>query len=237
MRAAQLVVELVDNHLGTDAVEEVGDGEAFDGLAVDRARDVDRRVRVVDERIVGVGEIGEAFAQRVDLLVDVVVRNRCVRHLDAQLVVADELHLRAHLDDRIELDVAVLLAGGDLDLGRRDHVDVVLGDRVDVVLRAASPASACSRATSVPNRASSSRRGALPGRNPGTRTSRASFRKAASIAFSNSDAGTEMWSLTFWIGPAVVGSSGSTASSPVTGSTVLCIRSVECTGTARLPRP
>ena len=44
------------------------------------------------------------------------------------------MHLRAHLDDGVELDVAVFLAGGDLDLGRRDHVDVVLGDRVDVEL-------------------------------------------------------------------------------------------------------
>src|SRR5436305_5408790 len=49
---------------------------------------------------------------------------------------------------------------------------------------------ACSRATSVPRWASSSRRGALPGRNPGIRTSRASFRKAASMAVSNSPAGT-----------------------------------------------
>ena len=52
----------------------------------------------------------------------------------AQLVVADELHLRTDLDDRVELDVAVVLTGGDLDLGRRDDVDVVLVDRVDVVL-------------------------------------------------------------------------------------------------------
>ncbi len=36
--------------------------------------------------------------------------------------------------DRFELDVAVVLARGDLDLGRRDHVDVVLVDRVDVEL-------------------------------------------------------------------------------------------------------
>ena len=71
--AAQLVVELVDDHPGTDAVQEVGGGQPFDRLAVDRARDVDRGVRVVDERELGVGEIGEALAQRVDLLVDVVV--------------------------------------------------------------------------------------------------------------------------------------------------------------------
>ena len=49
-RAAQLLVELGHDHVGADAVQEVGGGEPFDGLAVDRARDVDRRVRVVDER-------------------------------------------------------------------------------------------------------------------------------------------------------------------------------------------
>src|SRR5688572_3901862 len=43
---------------------------------------------------------------------------------------------------------------------------------------------------SVPMRASSTRRGALPGRNPGMRTSRASLRKARSTAFSNSSAET-----------------------------------------------
>ena len=42
--------------------------------------------------------------------------------------------LRPDLDDRVELDVAVLLAGGDVDLGRRDHVDVLGLDRLDVVL-------------------------------------------------------------------------------------------------------
>ena len=86
------------------------------------------------EREVGVGEVGEAIAKPVDLIVDVVVADRLDRQLDAQLVVTDEVHLRAHLDDRLELDVAFFLTGGDLDLGRRDHVDVVLGDRVDVEL-------------------------------------------------------------------------------------------------------
>ena len=47
---------------------------------------------------------------------------------------ADDGDLRAHLDDGVELDVAVVLAGGDVDLGRRDHVDVLGLDRLDVVL-------------------------------------------------------------------------------------------------------
>ena len=165
------------------------------------------------ERVVGVGEVGEAIAEPVDLIVDRVVADRLDRQLDAQLVVADEVHLRAHLDDGFELDVAVVLAGGDLDLGRRDHVDVVLGDRVDVELGQASRGAPARVRCRCPRRASSSRRGALPGRNPGTRTSRASLRNAASIARSNSSAGTVMWSLTLL---------------PSTDSTVLCIRRRQC---------
>ena len=38
------------------------------------------------------------------------------------------------LDDGVELDVALFLAGGDVDLRRRDHVDVLGDDRLDVVL-------------------------------------------------------------------------------------------------------
>ena len=46
----------------------------------------------------------------------------------------DDRDLRAHLDDGVEFDVALVLAGGDVDLGRRDHVDVFGLDRLDVVL-------------------------------------------------------------------------------------------------------
>ena len=37
-RAVQLLVELGNDHAGTDAVEEVGRGEPLDRLAVDRSR-------------------------------------------------------------------------------------------------------------------------------------------------------------------------------------------------------
>ena len=50
-RAVQLRVELGHDHVGADAVEEVGDDESLDLLAVDRPGDVDGRVRVVDERL------------------------------------------------------------------------------------------------------------------------------------------------------------------------------------------
>src|SRR4051794_4988460 len=97
---------------------------------------------------------------------------------------------------------------------------------------------------SVPSRFSSSWRGALPGRKPGMRTSRASFLNAASRSLSNSSAGTVMCNLTLVAGvPVVTTPSGTSLSSPWSwpwswscsvsslggaGSTVLCIRTVEC---------
>ena len=60
--SAELLVELGHDHVGADAVHEVGRGEAFDRSTVDRSRDVDGRVRVVDQRVFGVGEVGEAIA-------------------------------------------------------------------------------------------------------------------------------------------------------------------------------
>jgi hypothetical protein len=45
---------------------------------------------------------------------------------DAQGAVAGDLDRRAHLDDRVERDVARLLAAGDVDLRCGDHVHVVL---------------------------------------------------------------------------------------------------------------
>ena len=151
-----------------------------------------------------------------------VVGDRFVRQLDGQLVVAEELHLRPHFDDRVELDVAVFFAGGDLDLRRRDHIDVVRLDGLDVVLGQRVAQRLFPRRFG-PKRASSNWRGALPGRKPGTRTSRASFLNAPSMARSNSSAGTVTCSLTLF---------------PSSVSTVLSIRKKECSdGSAAVPVP
>src|SRR5262249_44173993 len=80
--------------------------------------------------------------------------------------------------------------------------------------------SACWRAASVPMRASSRRRGALPGRKPGRRTSLAILRKAASTASSNSAAVTSTLSLTRLFSR---------------GSTVACIRTGSLPGEAGIP--
>ncbi len=66
--------------------------------------------------------------------VDVLVADVGLLDLDAQVVVALDGDDGAHLDDGVELDVALFLAGGDVDLRRRDHVDVFGDDGLGVVL-------------------------------------------------------------------------------------------------------
>ena len=132
--AAQLVVELGHHDARAHLVEIVGGREPFDRLVVHVALDVDLGVVAVGERRGRVFELGEAVAQRVDLPVDGLVLDDRAGDLDLERVVPDDGDLRAHLDDGVELDVAVVLAGGDIDLGRRDHVDVLGLDRLDVVL-------------------------------------------------------------------------------------------------------
>ena len=109
--------------------------QGVDRLAADRAADVDLGVVAVDERVARVGEVGEALAEAVDLGVERLVVGRRVVELDLELVVAGEVHDGPDLDDRVELDVALLLPGGDLDLGRGDRIDVVLDHGVGVVVR------------------------------------------------------------------------------------------------------
>ena len=133
--AVQLDVEGGHEHPGPDFVEVVGRGEAFDRLVVDEALDVDLREVAVDERRLGVLEVGEALAQLVDLGVDRLVADVGCRDLDLQRVVALDRDLGTDLDDGVELDVAVFLARGDVDLGRRDHVDALGDDGFEVELR------------------------------------------------------------------------------------------------------
>ena len=130
----ELAVELGDDDAGADLVEVVGGREPFDRLVADATAHVDLGVVAVDQRRLGLLEVGEALAQHVDLGVDRVVGDDRALDLDAQRVVALEGDLGTHLDDRVELDVAVVLARGDVDLGRRDHVDRLRDDGLGVVL-------------------------------------------------------------------------------------------------------
>ena len=77
-------------------------------------------------RAVDLGQLGELLAQAVDLRVDLLVGGLGAGHLDPQAAVARHLDAGPDLDDGVEGDRALLLAGGDLDLRGGDDVDVVL---------------------------------------------------------------------------------------------------------------
>ncbi len=130
----QLLVELGHDDARSDLVQVVGRGETLDRLVVHVALDVDLGVVAVRQRRRRLLEIGEAIAQRVDLTIDDVVADGRARHLDRQRVVALDADLGAHLDDGVELDVAGVLARGDVDLRRRDGVDVLGLNRLGVVV-------------------------------------------------------------------------------------------------------
>ena len=99
-----------------------------------RTHDVDSDLIGVDRRTVDRLELGELRSHPLDLRVDLLVARTRPRYLDPQPAVSGDAHARPHLDDGVERDRTILAARGDVDLGRRDHVDVVLADGLRVVL-------------------------------------------------------------------------------------------------------
>jgi hypothetical protein len=97
--AAQLLVELGDDHVGPDAVQEVA------GVRPSIASpSTDPMMSIV---ACASSMSGDSVSARspsgragVDLLGDVVVGDRFEGQRDAQLVVTEEAHLRAHFDHR-----------------------------------------------------------------------------------------------------------------------------------------
>ena len=89
----------------------------------------------VDRGAVDLGQLAELIAQPVDLGVDLLVGRLGPRDLDPEVVVAADRDHRPHLDHGVEGDRSLVLARGDLDLRRGDHVDVVLAHRLRVVRR------------------------------------------------------------------------------------------------------
>ena len=136
----ELGVELGHDELGADLVEEVGGGEAVDHLVVDVALDVDLGVVAVGEGRGRVLEVGEALAQGVDL-----ARRRPRRgppDVGTARPASPSYPLSStigpHLDDGVELDVAVSspavmsISGGAIvsSSSRSTASRVVVGQRV-----------------------------------------------------------------------------------------------------------
>jgi hypothetical protein len=78
-------------------------------------------------------ELRVLLAHRLDARVDVILGRRRARDRHLEPAVALDRDVGAHLDDGVEGDRAVLLALGDVDLGRGDDVDLVLPDGLGVV--------------------------------------------------------------------------------------------------------
>ncbi|MDZ7732505.1 MAG: hypothetical protein U5R31_04785 [Acidimicrobiia bacterium] len=140
-------------------------------------------------------EGGEALAQVVELVVDLVVVDDRAGDGDPQAVVAADAHLRTDLDHGVEGHRALLLARGDVDLGRGDGIDLVVGHRAGVVV-GQGLAQGLFAGEARPDAGLEHLPGRLPGRKPGIRTSLAILRKASSIWGSNSSSPTETLSLT-----------------------------------------
>ncbi len=134
LRAAKVIVELGHDRRAADLVEVVGRVEARKRLAVARPDDVDGHLIGVDRGAIDGLELGELVAHPLDLRIDLFVARSRPRDLDAQAAVAGDADLRSHLDDRVERDRTLLAARRDVDLGRRDDIDVVLAHRLRVVL-------------------------------------------------------------------------------------------------------
>ena len=204
--AAQLVEEVVGRHARRRAPRRGSRCRSMVRWSPSRAGRLDR------------GQLAEIATQPVDLGVDLLVGDLGARDLDPQTVVAGQVQLGADLHHGVERHRAGLLTGRDVDLRGRRWRRRRARARPASSSRAGRRAGPRSCPVSLPSRASRIRRGALPGRKPGIRTSRAILRKAASTAFSNSCSSTSTDNFTLL---------------PSSGSTTAFIASTESRGRRR----
>jgi hypothetical protein len=97
--------------------------------------EVDRDEVAVGGRALDVVEGAEALAQRLDLLLDVLVGHLDVVDLGLEAVVVRQRDLGLDVDLGGELERLVVLELGDLDLRLGQRLEVVLLQRLDVLLR------------------------------------------------------------------------------------------------------
>ncbi len=96
---------------------------------------VDRHEIAVDGWPLDHLELGVVLAQPVDLLLHLLVLHGEPGKRHLQPVVAGNGHERAHLDHRVERDRTLVLAGGDVDLGPRDGIELGVDHRTRVEVR------------------------------------------------------------------------------------------------------
>ena len=134
-QAEQGLVEALDHAAAADLVAHLADLGALDGLAVLGGEEVDDHEVAVGGGALDVGEGAEALAQRCDLLLDVGVGDLEVVDLGLEAVVVGQLDGRLDVDLGGELELLVRGEVGDLDLGLGQRLQVVLLERLHVLLR------------------------------------------------------------------------------------------------------
>ncbi len=133
----ELLVELGHDVGAPDRVRVVVGRQSVLFLAIDGALDVDGHVVTVGGSTLDDLERRVELSHAVDLGVELLVGGLGTLEGHLELLVAVDGHDRTHLDHGVEAHRTLLVASGDVDLGRRDHVDRVLAHRVDVELRQA----------------------------------------------------------------------------------------------------
>ena len=193
-----MLVEVVGDPALAELVREVFGVEAEHLFAVADGGEIDREEVARAGRAVDIGERA-ALAQFAALGLGELVVGRLDRvELDPQPAVTGHADLGAHLALGLELDDAVFLPAGDLDLRGGDEVDVVLADRLAEVARdgVAQRLLACGRQTDPgfehpPRRLAVAEAGQLAPRGR-------SLRNARSMSRSNSASSTSTYNLTLF---------------------------------------
>ncbi len=129
------LVEAVDHAAAADLVADAGGLAALDGLAVLGRDEVEHDVVALGGRPVDVDQGAEALAEGLDLGLDVLVGDDRVGDRDLEAGQVGQLDRRADVDLRGELQRVVVVEAGDVDLGLRQRLQVVVLEGLDVELR------------------------------------------------------------------------------------------------------
>ena len=176
---------------------------ALERLAVARADERDDRVVAVPgAAVLDRGERRVLVAQLLEDLVDPGVVDRVDLRAEVEVPVVAELDLGPDLDRRLEDERLALLGLDDLDVGVGQRQEVLLDERLAVRLLDEVVDGVVEDGARAEMR-SSTGRGALPGRKPGTRVRRERWRTASSTARSSRSAGSSISSTTVDLGAGV----------------------------------
>ena len=123
--ADEFLVEFGDHSPAADLVRPVFDVEPGKRFVAPPTPEVDADVVAVDRRAIYVGQFSERLTQTIDLRVDFLVGGCWAHELDAQAPVARHGDLWSNFDGCVERHRALFGTGREIDLWRRDEIDVV----------------------------------------------------------------------------------------------------------------